>query len=973
MSDNKALFRYAVQLGDQLSMALLRKKSYVKLDRLACEYFYSEEPVPFPERKNYPLSPLRVGEKWSKNIFGCGWLHFTGKVPQKAKGKHVVLLIDVGGEGCAYDDNGRPFAGITDIAPIEKNFHILRGKKVIEVAACSEGNEVVDLWLETGDNDENRSKDCGVLKQADICVSRDDVAELFYDVQNLALTKPYHRFFTKKHQTMNAALLKAAPGVVFSSAKNVDRARKAISAERKNGEGSPYTVYAAGHGHLDLAFMWPIRETKRKGIRTFINQINNINNFDGYVYGASQPQQFEWLEELSPQLFTELVEAEKNKRLELQGGFWVESDTNIPSGESLIRQAVYGQKYWKEKFGRICKTCWLPDTFGFNANLPQIMKKSGMEYFLTMKLTWSDTNKIRYHTFRWKGVDGTEVIAHIPPEHTYSGEAMPINTIPAQNEYGEKDIVPMWASLYGMGDGGAGPSVGHIESYIRQQDSAVLPEIKFSPIVDMFEKMEAYRDKMPSHQGELYLEFHRGTYTTQSDIKKHNNLTEYALHNAEYLGVLTGIFNKENADKIWKEFLLYQFHDILPGTSIERVYKECFVQHEEIRSELISYRDKILDTLKGSDLVAYNFNPYGGKEIVAHGGKLYETDAVPYGGSKLVPYSGQSALKGGKDFLQNEYLTVRFDKNGEIVSLVRDGKEYVKEYANRFKIFTDTTKKFDAWEIEYSYLSAPSQTIEFTDPKITEGCGFICHEMTGKASASTFTRRVILRTGSPYAEVELDVDWKEDHKMLRVESTPNEWADEVLCNIQMSVIKRPTTENNDRDRAKYEICAQKWIDIGGVSFMTRSKYGWRVKNGLVSLNLLRAPTGPDPTCDRRKHTLCFAYYPHEGSAFDAETPRYATMYNNPLVVRENATELPSFVTTDKRNVIVDTIKPSEDGKGVVLRVYEAEGTTVAASIKLSKQPKKATETNMLEDYIGKIDINKVSFTPFEIKTIYLEY
>ena len=969
MSDNTAIFKYAIQPGSQLAMHVLRKKTFQKIGELTCEFAYADEPIFYSDKETVSFRPLKTGEKWNEKLFGCGLMHFTGKVPECAKGKHVVLLVDVGGEACVLTKEGKIIAGITDIAPIEKNFHILRGKKIIDVSPCAKGNEDVDLWMETGDNDLGVEGN-GILRQADICIWREDVGGLFYDVQNLALTKPYHPFYTQKHLSINRSLFRSYRALFSTSEKSVEKARKIISAERKRGEKSPYTVYAVGHGHLDLAFMWPIRETKRKEIRTFINQLNNMDRYPEYVYGASQPQQFSWLEELSPELFDRLKEAEKNGKLELQGGFWVESDTNLPSGESLIRQAVYGQKYWKEKFGHICKTCWLPDTFGFSGNLPQIMKKSGMDYFLTMKLTWSDTNKVPYHTFRWKGVDGSEVIAHIPPEHTYSGEAMPINTVPAMKAYGERDKVPVWASLFGMGDGGAGPSVGHIESYIRQQDSAVLPKVIFSPIVTMFEKMEEYRDNMPSHQGELYLEFHRGTYTTQSDIKKHNYLTEYALHNAEFLAALSGRFDKKKVDEIWKEFLLYQFHDILPGTSVERVYKECFVRHEIIRKELNDFVNKRLDEFHGSDFVAYNFNPYGGKEIVEYNGRLFETDAVPYGGSKLLPYDKET-LSGGIDFLQNEYLTVRLDKNGEIVSIARDGKEYVEGYAGRIKLFSDITAKYDAWEIDYSYLTSPSQIVVFSDPKVTKAPGYICHETTGKASASTFTRRIVLRAGKPYVEVELDVDWKEEHKMLRAETTPKEWADEVLCNIQMSTIKRSTSEDNLRDKAKFEICAQKWVDVGGISFMAQAKYGWRVKNGLVSLNLLRAPTGPDPTCDRRKHTLRFAYYPHEGTAFDAETPRYANVYGNPLVVRENASLLSSFITTDKRNVIVETIKPAEDGNGIVLRIYEAEGKETKASIKVSKQFKKASETNMLEDEIGDIDLNAVVFTPFEIKTVRL--
>ena len=245
--------------------------------------------------------------------------------------------------------------------------------------------------------------------------------------------------------------------------------------------------------------------------------------------------------------------------------------------------------------------------------------------------------------------------------------------------------------------------------------------------------------------------------------------------------------------------------------------------------------------------------------------------------------------------------------------------------------------------------------------------------MKAKVSSSVLTRRVILREGSPLVEVEVDVDWKEEHKMLRVESRPKEWADDVLCHIQMGNIKRGTSEETVTDRAKYEICAQQWLDIGNVSFFGKAKYGWRVKNGVVSLNLLRAPTYPDPTCDRRKHTLCFAYYPHEGDVFDAETPGYSYLYNNPPFVKEKAAPFNSFVCADKRNVIVETVKPADDGKGVVIRMYEGEGKDTTAALKLSKEPIRATEINLLEDYIGDIDINNMVFSPYEIKTVKVEF
>lgn len=972
MSDNLAIFKYAVQPGSQLAMRLLRKKTFRKVGDLACEYAYNDEPLFYADREKLTFKKLNVGERWNEKLFGCALMRFTGKVPLNAKGKHVVLLVDVGGEACVLTKEGKIVAGITDIAPIEKNFHILRGKKIVDITPCAKGGEEIELWMETGDND-LAIEGHGVLRQAEICIWREDVGGLFYDIQNQALTKPYFPFYTKKHLSINRSLFRSYRAIFSASEKSVAKARKILAAERKKGTPSPYTVYAVGHGHLDLAFMWPIRETKRKEIRTFINQLNNMERYPEYVYGASQPQQFEWLETLSPELFSRLKTMEASGKLELQGGFWVETDTNIPSGESLIRQAFYGQKYWKEKFGHISKLCWLPDTFGFSGNIPQIMKKSGMEYFVTIKLSWGDSERVTKHTFRWRGIDGSEVIAHIPPEHTYSGEAIPINTFPAQKEYAERDKIPVWGSLFGMGDGGAGPSVGHIESYLRQQDSVVLPTVKFSPLADMFEEMEKYRPVMETSDGELYLEAHRGTYTTQSDIKKYNALNEYALHNAEFLGAVTGEFDKEKTDEIWKEVLLYQFHDILPGTSVERVYKEIFPRYEKIREDLLSACDKSLATFGGDKTVAFNCNPFGGEVFFERDKKLYKTELVPYGGSVLEEYKGETTLEGGADYLKNGFVTVRFDKNGDIVSMKRGEKEFLDGYANRFRLFEDQNAKFDAWEVSYSYLTAPSENVVFTDPVVKKSAGCVVHEMKAKVSSSVLTRRVILREGSPLVEVEVDVDWKEDHKMLRVESRPKEWADDVLCHIQMGNIKRGTSEETVTDRAKYEICAQQWLDIGNVSFFGKAKYGWRVKNGVVSLNLLRAPTYPDPTCDRRKHTICFAYYPHEGDVFDAETPRYSYLYNNPPFVKENAAPFNSFVCADKRNVIVETVKPSDDGKGVVIRMYEGEGKDTTAALKLSKEPIRVTEINLLEDYIGDIDINNMVFSPYEIKTVKVEF
>ncbi|MBO5776172.1 MAG: alpha-mannosidase, partial [Clostridia bacterium] len=375
-------------------------------------------------------------------------------------------------------------------------------------------------------------------------------------------------------------------------------ASEILKAEYQVGEENPFTIYATGHAHLDLAWLWPIRETKRKAARTFANQLRNMERYPDYVFGASQPQQFAWMEEMYPELFEELKAAVARGQLEVQGGMWVECDTNVTSGESLIRQNLYGKRYWKEKFGKDMRMCWLPDVFGFSGNLPQILKKCGMDYFLTIKLSWNEHNKFPHRAFVWEGIDDSDVVVHMPPDETYNSEGNAWSLMNAIRNFPEKDKVKNISMLYGIGDGGGGPGEGHIEMLRHESDMKELPKVKFAHTIDFFDKLNEQKDELVRHKGELYLEKHQGTYTSQSNNKMNNRKIEFALHNVEFLASVAAkkgyVYPKEKIEKIWKEVLLYQFHDIIPGSSIHRVYEESVARYEVMLGELKEIREDIL-------------------------------------------------------------------------------------------------------------------------------------------------------------------------------------------------------------------------------------------------------------------------------------------------------------------------------------------------------------------------------------------
>lgn len=984
----KKTIDYFVKSGLKGDLCRMARKIYKKIGTLKAEYTYSREPIPFNEKDNYTFKPIKVGATWSKDIYGCAWFHFTGEVPDGYDGEKLACLVSVEGEGAVVDKNGNPLKATSRLSAFVEFMQPSKGKRYLPLESLSEDGKNIDFYFETGNNvlPPNNPYTIAKLAQCDIVVVREDIRDLYYDVMALTMQKYVVEKGSEKYVSIGTSVRDAMRTAGDFAPEKVAKAREILQAEMENGEDSEYTFYATGHAHLDLAWLWPIRETQRKAGRTFSNQLYNVENYDGYIFGASQPQQFEWMEEKYPALFARLKKAIDDGKVEPQGGMWVECDTNVTSGEALIRQNLYGTRYWKEKFGKTVRTCWLPDVFGFSGNLPQIIKKCGMDSFLTIKLSWNEHNKFPHRTFVWEGIDDSQVLVHMPPEETYNSEGHPWGFDKAFKNFPEKNVVKDMGCLFGIGDGGGGPGEAHIELVKRAGVMKEMPKVKMAPSTELFNKLDGYKSKLAVHKGELYLEKHQGTYTTQSKNKYYNRKTEFALHNTEFLSTCAlnkGFeYPKEILDKVWKEVLLYQFHDIIPGSSIKRVYDESVARYEQMNEELLEVQNKALATIStGKRLTAINPNSYRVKDIIYRGDKWYTAEVAPYSSAPLKEYQGEHevVLRTTENSIENDIFVVKFDSYGNIKSLF--DKRYKKDfgdkfYLNKLNVYKDKRLYYNAWDIDINYTKRMPSEFKLIDHDVKIEKGAVIRENMYKYGHSSISQKVILYIGKPIVDFVMTVDWQETHKMLRADFRPSVFADEVTCDIQMGNLKRSTKNDNKYEKAQYEICAHKWIDLSdgeyGLSFITEGKYGWRVKEGLVSLNLLRSPMYPAPDADKGTHTLRYALYPHAGDYNEAETQSVAYAYNNKLIITEEEVDIPSFATTDDTHVVIETIKRAESGDGVVIRAYEDTGAKRKVDINLAQEYKEAYETDMLENVIGEVSLKGVEFKPFEIKTFLIK-
>jgi len=720
--------------------------------------------------------------------------------------------------------------------------------------------------------------------------------------------------------------------------------------------------------------MWPIRESRRKAARTYAAALKNIERYPDYIYGTSQPQQLQWIKDEHPALYARVRAAILAGRIELQGGFWTECDSNLSGGESLVRQAVYGRRFAEEEFGQDMRICWLPDAFGFNGNLPQILKGCGMDYFSTIKLAWNKVNVFPYRTFQWEGIDGTRVLAHMPPEGDYNSAAGAHNILNALRRYPERAL-NTGLLVYGAGDGGGGPRENHLELLAREQNLDGLPRVRMSSAIRFFDALKR-REIEHIYKGELYLETHQGTLTTQAANKRDNRLMECLLHNAEAASAAflpAGEYPRAPLEALWKETLLYQFHDILPGTCIERVYRETKPAYARMKAAAEKLAALALPA--GDVPVCVNLTSFARDEHAFFEGAWHRARVAPYAAAALEEPRGADALSFGENTMDNGLVRLTFNDHGEIASCrLAGGRELAGGPLNRLTLYRDPlTIPFDAWDIDRGYYKKRARRLRACRAETKLDGPRLVREQTYRFGRSEIVQRVILEAGSDCVRFETRVDWHERLKMLRADFYPADCGDTAAFDIQFGAIARSTTERDSVEAAQFEVCGHKWASVhkGGVGFalLNDGKYGHRAKNGLLSLNLLRAPVYPNKHADRGEHSFTYAFCP-TGSD-DARAVEEGYRLNHPLLVGRYRAQQ-SVVSASNSAVVVETVKRSEDGRAIVLRLYESLGKGAQTSLTTRFAHEKAVYADLLERPLGEADLKRIGLRPYQIVTIRLE-
>ncbi len=776
------------------------------------------------------------------------------------------------------------------------------------------------------------------------------------------------------------------------------------------GDRSRGFIGLMGHSHMDTAWLWPVSETIRKCARTYAEALTLMDMYPDYTFIQSSALHLSWMKDYYPAIFEGIKQKVAEGRYEPNGGVWVECDCNVTGGESMVRQFLYGQRFTEQNLGYRSDAFWLPDTFGYNGAIPQIMLGSGVKYFYTTKMSWSDLNTFPADTFVWRGIDGSEVMTHLNRMHVIP-DVPTLNM--AVNEIRDKHSNDSRLVAYGYGDGGGGPTYGMLEYMKRVKDLCGMPTIEPVTASSFMQKLEERRDKLPLYDGELYLEYHRGTLTQMHDVKKNNRNAEIALRTMELFGVLTGKTDKEERDEMYKILLKNQFHDILPGTSIPKVYEIAFPEMRALIAKANGITDNYAATMATADdtkLSLYNPLSFARHDHTTLDGAHTFADAIAQtytdmdGNEKTVveaniPAMGTLTLTAGAtkaaagafsvngNVLTTPLYIVTFDDHGYISSLVdrrvnREVKKAGGAALGTLWFGECLCTDYDNWEIEDDIFQKLFAVTELLSHEVVaDGAVEYRVRSTYKLSKnSTAVVDTVFYANDPRIDYEVKLDWHESHALLKAGFDVNIRAGFVKNEIQFGHVERPTTRNTSLEAAKFEVCNHRWSDLSesryGVAVLNDCKYGISVEESDMRLTLQKGCYRPDPISDNGVHYMTYSLLPHTG-AFAAENvvyPAYELNYK-PVVIPGVVENKPLF-TIDAPNVICEAVKAAEDIENAyVLRLYECERNTTSCTLALPGA-RRVTVTNLLEEdgvelpiVDGKVN---VAFHPFEIKTIVVE-
>ncbi|MFJ1708461.1 alpha-mannosidase [Kitasatospora sp. NPDC088346] len=967
------------------------------------------EPVPVAEGLAAPRTPIAVGDAWGAP-WGTSWLTVSGTVPEAWAGRTVEALIDLGFdanmpgfqcEGLVYRPDGTPVKGLN---PQNQWVRIAApaagGERVLLHVEAASNPVILDyhpfLPTELGDRETAGDEPQYRLARTDLAVFDETVWQLVMDLEVLGELMAELPVESARRWDVLRAVERALDTVDLQDVGGTAAAAREQLAGVLASPAAPsaHRISAVGHAHIDSAWLWPLRETVRKVARTTANMTALLEDEPDFVYAMSQAQQYAWIKEHRPEVYARVKKAVAEGRFVPAGGMWVESDTNMPGSEAMARQFVHGKRFFLEEFGVENREAWLPDTFGFTGGLPQIIRNAGSTWLLTQKISWSQVNKFPHHTFLWEGIDGTRIFTHFPPVDTYNCAMKGSEIAHAARNFKDKGVARHSIAPTGWGDGGGGTTREMVAKASRLRDLEGSATVRWERPAEFFEKAQAEYPNPPVWVGELYLELHRATLTSQARTKQGNRRSENLLREAELWCATAALrcgaaYPYEELDRIWKTVLLHQFHDILPGSSIAWVHREAERTYGAVAEEL--------ERLIGRAQRALAGDPAGGRELVFNAAP-HARSAVPAGGAAAVAAAGGCSVTerpGGGFLLGNGLLDVAVDGDGLVVSVVdrASGRETVAPgtRANLLQLHPDFPNMWDAWDVDRFYRNTVTDLTaadEVTVAAASEEA--VTVRVARSFGSSTVLQLLTLRAGAGRLDIDTEVDWHETEKFLKAAFPLDVHTERYAAETQFGHLYRPTHTNTSWEAAKFEACNHRFVHLDepgwGVALVTASTYGHDVTRAVrdgdggttttVRFSLLRAPRFPDPRTDQGVHRFRHALVP---GASIADAVREGYLISLPeRRVAGTAEAVRPLVAVGHDALVVSAVKLADDRSGdLVVRVYEANGGRARGRLSTSFPLAGAVPCDLLErpwdGTRGEVAVAgdgvELSLRPFELVTL----
>lgn len=996
-----------------------------------------------PKEKNGEV--VRIGSRWEGRDLYV-WLSSSVLVPSEWSDKEIVGLFDFGDTGGGNNSgfesllflNHKPYQGVDS------------NHKEVFIPSNLAGDTIhldFRLWsgLEGGGEPQNQEHK---LQMAELAWLDEKVDHLYFDAKTMIETievldenqpERYQLLNTLNHAINLIDWLNPGSQEFYQSIYQAQNyLEKSLEDMEKN---HPVTFHCIGHTHIDVAWLWQLKHTREKSARSFSTVLRLMEKYPEYIFLQTQPQLYAYIKEDYPELYEEMKRRIQEGRWEVDGGMWLESDCNIPSGESLVRQLLHGTQFIRDEFQKECKYLWLPDVFGYSWALPQILKKSGIDTFMTTKISWSQYNRMPHDTFKWRGIDGTEILTHFITTtepwpgstiYTYNGLISPKTAKESWEAYRDKRVNQDLLLAYGYGDGGGGVNREMLEMRKRIDQLPGLPHMKTSTANEYFNKLHENvnntKEYVHTWDGELYLEYHRGTYTSQAFVKQMNRKLELLFRESEWLNVLNGIqqnslsqYPKDDLKEGWEILLRNQFHDIIPGSSIKEVYEDAREEYEKAekigKSTWMDASNSIVTETSSQQWTVFNSAPWKRDDLLfiemdhdngywmdcdghnlqaqrTTNGWYVEVQDIPSMGYKKIEYytntkdnEESESFKIQDNHVETPFYHIFWNDRGQLTSIydVENGREVLaeNERGNVLQVFEDKPLAHDAWDIDIFYQEKMEEITELQSVDLIEkGHLQATIRFNWTYGSSTISQDMILYCHSRRIDFNTHVDWYERQHLLKVAFPVDIRSTEATYDIQFGNVKRPTHWNTSWDQARFETVGHQWADLSeggyGVSLLNNCKYGYDIKDHVMRLSLIKSAVHPDPYADEGQHEFTYSLFPHKGSWQEAGTVQEAWKLNNPLTYQKGQSEYEkiSFLDISNDHVMIDAVKKAEDRDAVVIRLHEYEGSRSDVRLSSDFTITKWQECDLMERPIGEENnSNHIEFhlKPYEIKTFLVEF